>query len=64
MPTEPEWCLECDRDLEVDESGERWACRACGRWGTYTIAPNGWRVREVRSARAPEPAVQPKRGRA
>lgn len=58
-----EWCLECDRDLEVDPSGERWACRACGRSGGYAIAPNGWRVRDVASAPRLVPAARPKRGR-
>ena len=49
-PPDAEWCLECDRELEVDAGGERWACRRCQRWGTYAIAPNGWRVRVVESA--------------
>jgi len=63
MPSEPEWCLQCDRDLEIDASGERWACRRCQRWGTYAIAPNGWRVRVVESSRRPTPVPELKAGR-
>jgi hypothetical protein len=63
QPPEPEWCLECDRDLEIDPGGERWACRRCQRWGTYAIAPNGWRVRVIESApratTVPEPQRRP-----
>lgn len=64
MPSEPEWCLECDRDLELDATGERWACRHCGRWGAYAIAPNGWRVRVVQSKPRQVDAPAEKGGRA
>lgn len=66
QPPDPEWCLECDRELEIDPTGERWACRRCQRWGSYTIAPNGWRVRVVESAPRATTVLevpQPKRGR-
>jgi hypothetical protein len=67
MHTEPqaadhEWCFECDRDLEIDPGGQRWACRRCQRWGTYVTAPNGWRVRVVESARRSTPVPELKRG--
>ncbi len=60
---EREWCNECTADLEIDASSERWACRPCGSWGTYAIAPNGWRVRVVQGKRTTVVLPQAQRAR-